>query len=349
MTAAGMPILMRELANDYPFSALPPGMIPDFENSQRIGYHSLSIVCGICMGVILILSGVRLYVNWRLLRKWGHDDYFFWASLPLLLVNLSMYMYLDNSGTYGCGYHALELKIRRLTGPILVVTFLHSLILQITTCLIKITLLCLIFCCFYLSSFIITAVACHPRGGTDGASFLAGVTSTSCAGRDGISQRSSIGVYNLLSDIFILSVPVPAMRVLSIPRRKKIGLYLIFSAGGVACISSMLALIFRVRLCTGADIMVNCIMSMAANMIEVSVGLLVTCIAPAAKLFRHAWSKRTGLTTYEDSNPTNPDNTIPLAVLKRKHHPGGLSEIDSLKTVDTTIDHNISSSTLFQV
>lgn len=51
----------------------------------------------------------------------------------------------------------------------------------------------------------------------------------------GISYDVSIatGSFNLLSDMYILTMPMPAVARLRISRVKKIGVSMIFSAGGV--------------------------------------------------------------------------------------------------------------------
>jgi hypothetical protein len=41
------------------------------------------------------------------------------------------------------------------------------------------------------------------------------------------------GVFNFLSDMYILAIPMPAVARLQISRMKKIGVSMIFSVGGV--------------------------------------------------------------------------------------------------------------------
>lgn len=50
------------------------GVVPDFENPELVGYHSISIACGICMAMILLVSGLRLYTKIRLIKKTMLDD-----------------------------------------------------------------------------------------------------------------------------------------------------------------------------------------------------------------------------------------------------------------------------------
>ena len=135
---------------------------------------------------------------------------------------------MGNSAAYG--YYAWDIKVKQLTKPVLAVrdpksvlhlllltrhckiTFIHSVILPVTTCLIKATLLCLILSAFrpvtwlrrlcyfglaiivayYLSNFIIVIHSDHPREGADRISFLAGMASKACAGKSEIIQSASL-------------------------------------------------------------------------------------------------------------------------------------------------------------
>lgn len=78
-------------------------------------------------------------------------------------------------------------------------------------------------------------VACHPRGGTDRVSFLMGMASAQCNRKDSVVQEISIatGIFNVLSDFYILIIPLPAVATLKVPKRTKIGVYLIFSTGAL--------------------------------------------------------------------------------------------------------------------
>jgi len=86
---------------------------------------------------------------------------------------------------------------------------------------------------YYLANLLIHAISCHPQGGHDRIAFLAGMASRRCS--QGILDDVSIatGVFNLVIDLYILVIPLPAVAKLRISRTKKIGVSMIFSAGGV--------------------------------------------------------------------------------------------------------------------
>lgn len=78
-------------------------------------------------------------------------------------------------------------------------------------------------------------------------------------------------------------------------------------------------------------------------MAELSVGLIVTCMAPSAKAFRHFANKHFPSVLGQTTNTTDPYvKMTPLEPRKRRHFPGGLSELDSMMTFGTVIDNESS-------
>ena len=88
---------------------------------------------------------------------------------------------------------------------------------------------------FYVANLITQVVACRPRGGTDRIAYLAGMASRQCAGVDTLIQKTSVatGIFGLVSDLYILIIPLPAVAKLQLGRRKKLGVYMIFSSGAL--------------------------------------------------------------------------------------------------------------------
>lgn len=135
------------------------------------------------------------------------------------------------------------------------ICFTTFLLIPITTCLIKVTLLCQICTAFkpiqalqrlcyggiivtslyYVSNLMVAIVSCHPRNGTDRIAILSGLASKKCVNANDIHQEITIatGVFNIISDFYILIIPLRAISKLSITRKQKIGVYLMFSAGGL--------------------------------------------------------------------------------------------------------------------
>jgi hypothetical protein len=79
----------------------------------------------------------------------------------------------------------------------------------------------------------INGIVCGPKGGQDRASYMAGLTSTECSSPTGIIQLLSLTstAINLLQDLFLILLPLPAISKLHLPARRKTGVFLIFMTG----------------------------------------------------------------------------------------------------------------------
>lgn len=49
-------------------------MTPKFENPPFVGYHSITIACGICMTLLVLFGAARFYSKFRLIRRITIDD-----------------------------------------------------------------------------------------------------------------------------------------------------------------------------------------------------------------------------------------------------------------------------------
>jgi hypothetical protein len=170
-------------------------------------------------------------------------------------------------GAYG--YHAWEVKIGHLTKGVLLVTTQPRLVPQSLTRLqrsllvqvlaspliwvIKLSVYSLIFHAFRPLAYIrrliyagllvtgiytvgcaiANGIVCGPQGGQDRASYIAGMAGTKCGNPTGTIQLLSVtsGGVNLLQDLFLLLLPLPAISKLNLPTRRKTGVFLIFLTG----------------------------------------------------------------------------------------------------------------------
>ena len=85
---------------------------------------------------------------------------------------------------------------------------------------------------FYLSTSTIIGVACRPLGGTDRLAFFNGQMRPACT-KYQFSTLTAIGAFNLISDIYILIIPLPAIAKLTLPLQQKFGVFLIFFTGSM--------------------------------------------------------------------------------------------------------------------
>lgn len=79
---------------------------------------------------------------------------------------------------------------------------------------------------FYLSAMIWILVACTPGRGDD---YLESFASPQC--RRMIDLSLSVGIFGVVSDLYLLAIPIPAVLPLHLPTRQKIGVLTIFLTG----------------------------------------------------------------------------------------------------------------------
>ncbi len=81
----------------------------------------------------------------------------------------------------------------------------------------------------YLPITVAIAAACSPRKGFSKADYLAAIGDPKCARNDFLNTWP--GIFNILSDFYILVIPLPAVWGLQLPTRKKIGISAMFLTG----------------------------------------------------------------------------------------------------------------------
>ena len=83
---------------------------------------------------------------------------------------------------------------------------------------------------FHATMTIVFGVFCGPRSGHSQASYLAGLASTNCRSREG-GVAIAQGIFNVLGDIYLIVLPIPAVWGLQLSLRKKIGVSAMFATG----------------------------------------------------------------------------------------------------------------------
>ncbi|KAL9604653.1 MAG: hypothetical protein Q9219_000373 [cf. Caloplaca sp. 3 TL-2023] len=106
--------------------------------------------------------------------------------------------------------------------------------------------------CFYVSEFVIAFALCTPPRGRTWLE-MSSVPKCSQLQTYGIAQ----GIMNLVSDLYLLVIPIPAVLSLQLPKSKKIGVIAIFMTGFLACAVSAVSLGMRITYDHSFDITWN--------------------------------------------------------------------------------------------
>ncbi|MCJ1477408.1 hypothetical protein MMC13_006079 [Lambiella insularis] len=125
---------------------------------------------------------------------------------------------------------------------------------------------------------------CAPHGGQSQLDYLAAISAAQCENQN---LSIAVGVFNILSDFYILCIPLPAIWSLQMPRRRKIGVSAIFLTGIAACLSSILSFVYRLKLSESTDNTWTVIPLWVVSIIEITSGFLVSCMPSVAATYRH--------------------------------------------------------------
>lgn len=79
---------------------------------------------------------------------------------------------------------------------------------------------------FYLSAMIWILVACTPRRGSN---YLESFASPRCSKM--IEMSLIVGIFGVISDLYLLIIPIPAVLQLQLPTRQKVGVLTVFLTG----------------------------------------------------------------------------------------------------------------------
>ena len=79
---------------------------------------------------------------------------------------------------------------------------------------------------FYVSAMIWILVACTPRRGS---SYLESFASPRCSKM--IDMSLMVGIFGVISDVYLLIIPIPAVLPLQLPTRQKVGVLTVFLTG----------------------------------------------------------------------------------------------------------------------
>ncbi|KAL8766790.1 MAG: hypothetical protein Q9209_006529 [Squamulea sp. 1 TL-2023] len=231
-----------------PLALPPPGVTANFDHPAVNTWH-VSITAAICIPLIVIFSLLRLYTQQYIYPSRTKADYTFMLAALWTIIYIGLLLALLDKGLFG--RHIWELKLKDLTNtPFLLVLILEA-IYGPFIWIIKLSLFFLyrqIFApkqylqyliwggiavtgLFYWSSTVIAVALCAPRGNE---TYIMAFATARCGATKQLAVAS--GVFNVLSDLYLLVIPVPATLALHLPRRKKIGLLILFATGILAAV-----------------------------------------------------------------------------------------------------------------
>ncbi|KXX77987.1 hypothetical protein MMYC01_205150 [Madurella mycetomatis] len=110
-----------------------------------------------------------------------------------------------------------------------------------------------------------------------------------------------VACINLITDVYLCILPMTAVGSLHLPLAKKIGVSAIFGAGLLACAFSALSLKYRFEILDGTgliDMTYNFSSRTAVLVVEIYVGIIVSCVPIFPALFRDTIVSKAFSTTF---------------------------------------------------
>lgn len=101
-----------------------------------------------------------------------------------------------------------------------------------------------------------------------------------------------MSVFSVVSDFYLLIIPVILTMNLRLPLRRKIGVCCMFLTGFISCAFSILATVYRFQLLRSHDLTWTASLTYAFMAAEINVGIACSCI-PATLVFFHSFPKST--------------------------------------------------------
>ncbi|KAI4159200.1 MAG: hypothetical protein LQ342_006783 [Letrouitia transgressa] len=259
--AAANPQDMAAMAN-MPAMPPPPGVTPDLTNPYS-REHQYIIVASIAIALLAVFVSLRTYAKVWIMRSPGIDD----AVLFIAMIVMPL----------GLGTHLYNIRAARVP-DIIHFSKVASTLLEQVILFTKLTLFMLLYRIFSpnkVAKYMILA----------GISFCVVFYTLMMflfiflkSNTKLLHVNYTVGAVNVISDLYILAIPIYAVSMLQLATRKKVGIMAIFLTGILACIMSILGLYYRVSYGEEMDISWYLIPVFIVTTVELDVGIMCGCM-----------------------------------------------------------------------
>ncbi|KAH7327502.1 hypothetical protein BKA65DRAFT_481201 [Rhexocercosporidium sp. MPI-PUGE-AT-0058] len=275
----------------------------------------------VCMGVTIIIVGLRLYAR-AMIQAVGTDD---WLILLALFFAILFTVCICVSTAVGWTYHLEDVddKIPALTvafradsekwiAQLLFTPAVSTVKLSILTFYLRLSTSRtfryfvfggMIFVALWFISFeTVIAMTCDTPNDPVG---FTGSRLDHC-----VSNRPTTkyhGITNILTDFFVYFLPIPLLWGLNMPPKRRLGLIFVFAVGGIVCIFGTLRLIFSLTVDVSSDYTWEGFYLWLFAALELDLGIICAS-APALKMFvvRTIQSSSENETVQNIAQPTPP-------------------------------------------
>ncbi|KAH6662796.1 hypothetical protein B0J14DRAFT_610215 [Halenospora varia] len=289
---------------DFPLSPAPEGVTSNFKNPTSRA-NQVYIAAAICLPLIFLFAGLRIWAKLSLMkgrRTW--DDLTCTLGLIAGTFFISITVAAVGGGAYGI--HQWDLTIRDFTKTQLILTLIVESVYGPCIWFIKLSLFVLyleifgllkwmrffaisgmvVTGLFYFSSMVAFLAMCVPTKGHDQFDYLFALAQPRCA-KSTMPLVTATGVVNVISDLFLIALPLPAVWKLQLPTQRKWGVSAMFLTGFAACIASILGLVYRISITRHTtDNTWVVIPVWVTTIVEMTAGMLVCCMPTTTAAFK---------------------------------------------------------------
>ncbi|KAI8949431.1 hypothetical protein F4801DRAFT_401578 [Xylaria longipes] len=289
-----------------PAAAPPPGVTPNYDDPVSKGPSF--VILGIFVSLSLLSVLIRGFVRFRLTKSWGWDDY---ACVLAAIGSLAYAMVYSLANTKNPAKHEWEIAALSLPGAIETQSLsVNGIGYQITTFFTKLSILLLylrlfsvheLFALIANISIVIITLFYIPLVGL-GIGFLATcndlmklVESHFCRSYNGPVLLLNAS-FNVITDLWLLLLPLPLLMKLQLQPRQKLGLVAVFAAGVGACAASLARLV-EIAVNYGSSDPVWSQSTIAEfSIAEINIGIIVACVSSFPVFFGQVrdWLRPTG-------------------------------------------------------
>ncbi|KAI1419573.1 hypothetical protein F5Y12DRAFT_231815 [Xylaria sp. FL1777] len=289
----------------------PPGVQSDFDH-PKTREEEAKIVVGLTYALMLLFLTLRIYTRIRVTNSLGVDDHlslvagasitaFTGLSLSLFGHPLGPHQWnvpLSDFDTSFLG-RTLSSIVLFSVSSLFVKTALLSLYLRVfapnRTARITIWAGVVTMAVFYTISVIINICFCVPLSMDtpvpDQAAWEKKLEASTCS-QPVYNLNAATGLFNVLSDLYVLIIPISMVYRLRIPRNRKYGIIGIFLTGLLAVILSATSAAYRFRQLKSYDFTWDSIPSYTLRAAELNIGLICSCMPVVFVIFKRIFKSR---------------------------------------------------------
>ncbi|KAL9598229.1 MAG: hypothetical protein Q9219_004649 [cf. Caloplaca sp. 3 TL-2023] len=277
---------------DRPLAYPPPGQTANFEHPSSNSFR-VNIAAAVCLPIILIVASTRIYATVRLIKPnmKGLHDFVFMLAIVCTICYIALIIAFLNQGLFGT--HIWELTLSDLKNrPFLLWLLLESLwgpfIWFIKVALFQLYMaffdvdkrfkrLCFwgiwVTGVFYLSISVAKLAVCAPRKHQ---TYILAFGTARCS--DTKVVNIAVGVFNIISDLYLFVLPIPQLAVLKAPLRRKIKAFAVFMTAASAVVASIMGLYYRIRVNTTTDVTWKMAPMYLSILMEMTCGIIILCM-----------------------------------------------------------------------